>query len=298
MVLCWRAVGGLGTPYLSRVRGTHPRYTAAVHSPLGEFLILRRSRLQPADVGLTGNGRRRVPGLRREEVAQLADVSVDYYMRLEQGRETSPSPQVAAAIGTALQLDEHALAHLYRLAGLTPPRTIPTAAAVDPQLAAFLDEWPEHPAMVLGQAFDVLAANPLAEALFLGFGPTRNLLESVFLDPAAAVLYRDWDTVAASMVASFRLLDAAQPRESRIAKVRGNLLAADPRFAALWTGAEVRGSRLTSKRFRHPLAGDLDLHLQAFDVRSAPGQELVVYRAEPGSPSSAALRALQAPRRP
>lgn len=267
-------------------------------SPLGEFLILRRSRVQPADVGLRSNGRRRVPGLRREEVAQLADVSVDYYTRLEQGREASPSPQVAAAIGTALMLDEHALAHLYRLAGLTPPRAVPTAAAVDPQLAAFLNEWTDHPAFVLGQAFDVLAANPLAEALFLGFGPTGNLLESMFLDPAAAVLYRDWDTVAASMVASFRLLEAAQPREPRIVEVRGRLLAADARFAALWTGAEVRGGRLTSKRFRHPEAGDLELHLQAFDVRAAPGQELVVYRAERGSVSNDALKVLQAALRP
>lgn len=262
-------------------------------SPLGDFLIHRRSQLQPSDVGLGSNGRRRVPGLRREEVALLADVSVDYYMRLEQGRELSPSAQVAAGIGGALLLDEHGLAHLYRLAGLTPPRTTATDATADPQLVAFLNEWPDHPAVVLGQAFDVLAANPLAEALFLGFRPGRNLLQSVFLDPAAGALYRDWDVVAASMVAGFRLLEARQPQDPRISTVRAQLLA-DPRFNALWTSPAVRGERLRSKRFRHPAAGDLELHLQAFDVRASAGQELVLYRAEPGSASAAALRTLQA----
>ncbi|GAA1325482.1 helix-turn-helix transcriptional regulator [Pseudonocardia xinjiangensis] len=223
----------------------------------------------------------------------LAGVSVDYYVRLEQGREQSPSPQVAQAIGRALRLDEHGLAHLYRLAGLTPLRTASTASAVDPQLAALIDEWPEHPAIVLGHAFDVIATNSLGEALFLGFPSTRNLLESTFLEPATRALYTDWEIVATSSVAGFRLLEAAQPDDPRIRQVRDGLLASDTEFAAMWTDHEVRGRRMTTKRFRHPVAGDLELHIQTFDVRSAPGQELVIYRAEPGSPSASALGKLR-----
>lgn len=264
-----------------------------VTGPLGEFLRTSRGRVLPADVGLQPTARRRVAGLRREEVAQLAGVSVDYYVRLEQGRERSPSPQVADAIGRVLLLDEHGQAHLYRLAGLTPRRTAVTADAVDTGLLALLGEWARHPAIVLGHAFDVLAANELAEALFLGFPPGRNLIESIFLDSTSQTLYRDWRDVAANTVAGFRLLYAAQPDDLRLREVLARLQEEAPEFPDMWADHLALGRRLTSKRFRHPLVGDLELQIHAFDVRASAGQELVVYRALPGTADAASLDELR-----
>lgn len=264
-------------------------------SPLGDFLRSSRDRVAPAAVGFQTTARRRVAGLRREEVAQLAGVSVDYYVRLEQGRESSPSAQVADAIGRVLLLDEHGLSHLYQLAGLTPRRTTPTAPAVEAGLVSLLEDWRDHPAMVLGHAFDVLAANDLAEALFLGFQPGRNLIESIFVDPASRALYRDWWEVASNTVAGFRLLHAAQPEDPRIRSVLARLDEGSPEFGRMWADHLARGRRLRSKRFSHPKAGDFELQVHAFDVRASPGQELVVYRAEPGSLDADAVRRLRPP---
>ncbi|MGO4595152.1 helix-turn-helix transcriptional regulator [Leifsonia sp. 2TAF2] len=261
-------------------------------SELGEFLKSSRSRTSPADVGIAVGGRRRVAGLRREEVAQIIGVSVDYYSRLEQGRELSPSAQVADALGRAFLLDEHGLAHLYRLARLTPRRGPATTNVVDPTLWALMTEWAEYPTVLLGHAFDVIAANSLAEALFLGFPPRRNLIESMFLDSASHALYRDWTETAANTVAGFRLLHAAQPDDTRIRDVLQRLESGSPEFRSMWSDHLARGRRLAVKRLRHPVVGDLELQIQTFDVRSAPGQELIVYRAEPGTTSAAALARL------
>lgn len=209
----------------------------------------------------------------------LAGVSVDYYMRLEQGRETSPSGAVAAGVGRALRLDEHGLGHLYRLAGLTPPRAAVTEERVEDDLLGLLCDWRAHPALVLGQAFDVLAANPLAEALFLGFPDTRNLLESTFLVPEMRRLYSDWGIVARNTVAGFRILHSAQPADARIGRVLERVLRASAEFREMWADQLAIGRRLESKRFHHPHGGEIDLRIQTFDVRAAPGQELVVYRA-------------------
>jgi transcriptional regulator with XRE-family HTH domain len=262
-------------------------------SPLGDFLKSSRSRVAPSAAGLPTTARRRVAGLRREEVARLAGVSADYYTRLEQGRESSPSPQVVDSIGRVLLLDEHGLTHLYRLAGLTPTRAAVTSDEVDSGLVSMIHEWPEHPALVLGHAFDVVAANPLAEALFLGFPPRRNLIESIFLDPASRTLYRDWREIASNTVAGFRLLYAAQPDDAHIREVLAALEDGSDDFAAMWADHLARGRRLPSKRFLHPRVGALELQIQAFDVRAAAGQELVVYRAVPGTPDAAALGLLR-----
>lgn len=261
-------------------------------SPLGEFLRSNRNRVSPSAVGIATAAHRRVSGLRREEVAQLAGVSVDYYVRLEQGRETTPSAQVADAIGRVFQLDEYGRSHLFRLAGLTPQRTVATAEAVEPGLVSLLQDWTEHPAIILGHAFDVLAANKLAEALFLGFPPGRNLIESIFLDDASRALYRDWWDIASNTVAGFRLLHAAQPEDPRILSLLTDLHRGSTEFGEMWADQRAMGRRLESKRFSHPRVGDLELQIQTFDVRATFGQELVVYRAEPGTPNAAALRRL------
>jgi transcriptional regulator with XRE-family HTH domain len=248
-------------------------------SALGEFLQAARDRVRPEDVGLSEGERRRVPGLRREEVAMLAGVSVDYYMRLEQGRETSPSGAVAAGVGRALRLDEHGLGHLYRLAGLTPPRAAITEERVESDLLGLLNDWRAHPAFVLGQAFDILATNTLAESLFLGFPITRNLLESTFLVPEMRGLYSDWEVVARNTVAGFRILHAAQPADARIGRVFERVSGASAEFREMWADHLAVGRRLVSKTFHHPIGGRIELRIQTFDVRAEPGQELVVYRA-------------------
>jgi len=261
-------------------------------SELGDFLRHRRGAVRPADVGLSSTGQRRVPGLRREEVAQLAGVSADYYVRLEQGRERTPSAQVLEALAAALRLDDDGRAHLFRLAGLAPrPRSAYGTERADPGLRELLETWPDSPALVLGRAYDILAANPLAEALF---GPARNLMAFVFLDPAARDFYADWPGVAANTVAGFRLRHGEAPGDPRVRAVLHELLTRSPEFERLWARHDARGKSLEVKTFRHREVGELTLRMRAFDVRGAAGQELIVYHAEPGSPSADALRLLGA----
>lgn len=261
-------------------------------SELGRYLSARRGLVRPSDVGLPGGSRRRVPGLRREEVALLAGVSADYYVRLEQGRERHPSGQVLDALAEVLQLGDEARAHLGRLAD-PEPRRRPAAAVerVDPQLRALLDAWSGQPALVLGRAYDVLAANTLATALFGLDGPV-NLLSLVFAEPQGRELYAEHDRVAADAVAGFRQRHGDLPDDPRIRAVLDGMLARSPEFAALWARHDVRGKSAATKTFRHPEVGELVLGMQTFDVRSAPGQQLVVYQAEPGSASADGLALL------
>jgi transcriptional regulator with XRE-family HTH domain len=217
-------------------------------------------------------------------------MSVDYYIRLEQGRERNPSAQVLDALSQVLQLDADARAHLYHLAGLTPATTrIAVPERVDPQLLRLMDMWPDNPALVLGRAYDVLAGNSVAYALFDGFDLGPNLMLKMFQDPAARSLYLDWEWVAGHTVAGFRALQGRWPQDPRLSAIVDELTATSPEFVAMWERHEARPKRLTTKRFHHPAVGDLTLQLQAFDVRSAPGQELVVYHAEPGTSDAQAL---------
>ncbi|WP_017586254.1 MmyB family transcriptional regulator [Nocardiopsis ganjiahuensis] len=260
---------------------------------LAQFLRARRDATAPESVGLRGNDRRRVPGLRREEVAMLADVSVDYYVRLEQGRETGPSAQVLDALADALALDDDGRGHLYRLAGLAPcPRADLAGENVDPHLLQLMDSWPGTPALVVNAAYDVLAHNVLGNALFSGFTVSRNLLEKVFLDPASRSFHADWRLAAENSVAGIRLAEGRAPEHPRIRAVIDGLIEASPEFARLWAQNRARGKRMEVKEFAHPAVGGMTLRMHTFDVAQAPGQQLLCYQAEPGSRSAEALRLL------
>ncbi|CAL9496366.1 MULTISPECIES: helix-turn-helix domain-containing protein [unclassified Streptomyces] len=265
----------------------------AASTELGAYLGARRAQVLPADVNLPSTGYRRVPGLRREEVALLAGVSADYYIRLEQGRERTPSAQVLDALAAALRLGEDGRRHLYRLAGVGP-RAVPAAVPdrVEPSLLALMDAWPHNPAIVYNRAYDVLASNAIADALFHGWTHSRNLMHVVFTDPAARTFYRDWHEVARNSVAGFRLGHSAAPDDPRVRRVLSGLLDSSPEFAELWARHDARGKALEHKRFAHRDVGPLTLTMQTFDIRSAPGQELVVYHAEPASAHSDALALL------
>jgi transcriptional regulator with XRE-family HTH domain len=262
---------------------------------LGDFLRTRRASQTPEDVGLSGamGGARRVPGLRREEVALLAGLSVDYYTRLEQGRERTPSAQVLSALGAALRLDGDGLAHLYRLAGMAPrPSAPPSADRVHPDLLRLMAAWPDNPALVYGRAYDVLATNAIADALFGQFQFSRNLMLLVFFDPAARSFYADWRAIAANSVAGFRLAHGTAPDDPRVSAVLAQLLEHSSEFREIWAQHDARGKTLAAKVFNHPEVGGLELAMQTFDVRAAPGQQLVVYQAQPGSSSAERLALL------
>lgn len=264
-------------------------------SPLGDYLRSRRAQLTPEALGLPVYGRRRVVGLRREEVAMLTGVSVDYYVRLEQGREVSPSPQVLDSLGEVLRLDHDGRQHLYRLAGLSPrPEPPVPVEEADASLIELMLSWRDSPAIVLGRAFDVLAANPLGEALFGGFAFSRNLTRMTFLDPGARTFYPDWHLVAENTVAGLRLADGLTPGDPAIRGVVDELRVKSPDFVTMWDQHDARGKRLTAKRFLHPEVGHMELRVHVFDVRAAPGQELVVYHATPGTPAAEALSLLGA----
>ncbi|MBM2615889.1 helix-turn-helix domain-containing protein [Actinoplanes sp. LDG1-06] len=258
---------------------------------LGDFLRRRRAAVRPSEVGLPDHGDRRVPGLRREEVAQLAGVSVDYYVRLEQGRERNPSAQVAETLAVALRLDDDGRTHLFRLAGLAPTaRAAYGKDRVDPALVQLLQAWPATPALVYNRAYDILAANSLGAALFAGL--PQNLMLAVFTDPRARDFYADWPTVAANAVAGFRMQLGEAPAHPRIRAVLQELLERSPDFAALWQQHDARGKTIDVKTFHHPSVGTLTLRVQTFSVRGADGQELAVYSPEPASPSADAVTLL------
>ncbi|MFI5938222.1 helix-turn-helix domain-containing protein [Actinoplanes sp. NPDC051494] len=261
-------------------------------SPLGEFLRARRARADPADSGLAAGGDRRVPGLRREEVAVLAGVSADYYARLEQGRERHPSAQILDAVARVFHLDADAKGHLYRLAGLLPARPRPVAGdRVHPALLTLMNGFPRAAAYVFGPAFDVLAANPLGAALLAPFGARPAMARVVFSDPAARTFFDDWPGAADAIVDALRLNAGLFPADPDILALLEDL-EDNAEFTRRWNRQGVGALPRLDKTFHHPEAGRLDLTYQAFDVRDAPGQQLQVGTAQPGSRSEQSLNHL------
>ncbi|MEU3188284.1 helix-turn-helix transcriptional regulator [Streptomyces sp. NPDC006923] len=267
---------------------------------LGEFLRTRRAKITPEQAGLTPTPTvRRVPGLRREEVAQLAGVSVDYYVRLERSRNVNASEAVLDAIARALRLTGDERSHLFAVA--RPARTRPRPLApqrVRPGLYRILETLSEVPALVVGRRTDVLATNALARALYTDFDALphreRNMARFIFLDEGARTLYQDWEGIARTSVATLHLYAGQHPHDPQLAELIGELSLRDPDFRTWWADHDIQRRTYGSKHFHHPLVGDLSLDYEALAVTGDHDQVLGIYTAEPGTPSEQALSLLAA----
>ena len=265
---------------------------------LSEFLRTRRARLKPEDVGLPDFGRhRRVPGLRREELAQLAGVSVAYYTRLEQGNGRNVSAEVLDAIARALRLSDAEHAHLMHLA--KPKQHKKKAAARTEQVRGavrqLLDSI-EVPAYVSGRRSDILAWNRMAAAVFGDWSELpvqeRNWARLVFLRPEYRDLFVEWDQKACDMVSYLRMNAGCHPDDPALSALVGELSVKSEEFRRLWARHDVKEKNYGVKRLRHPLVGELTLHFESFPLSDGTEQALITYHAEPGSPSAEALRLL------
>ncbi|WP_327069980.1 helix-turn-helix transcriptional regulator [Kitasatospora sp. NBC_01250] len=273
---------------------------------LGDFLRNRRAQLRPEDVGLNPHGnRRRVPGLRREELAMLAGVSVTYYTRLEQGQSANASDGVLDAVARALRLspDEHA--HLRNLAR---PERAAKAPVVRPERVRaatrnLINAMAQVPAVVLDRRNDVLAWNPLGHALLAGHldldSPDRpaerpNLTRLLFLDPHTRELYTHWEEETRVALAALRLVVGRHPEDQRLAQLVGQLAIQSPTFGALWSRHPVRNCTVGTKSFHHPLVGEMELSFESMRFSDESGHRVLLYSAEPDTASAAALDLLAA----
>lgn len=258
---------------------------------LGDYLRARRQRVRPEDVGLVAGARRRVAGLRREELALLAGISAEYYLRLEVGRDKHPSPQVIDALARALRLDTQATEHLRYLAAPTGSDLCDAEAAPAYAFAEVIEQF-LIPAALANRYLDVLAANPMARALSPEFTPGQNFLRWRLLDPTARELYVNWDDVTASAVAGLRDLGGRWPEDAQMQALIAELSSASERFRELWSRAEV-GYQLGVHHLRHPLVGELFLSRHRLNAPYLGGDHVIMYRAEPGSDSARALEKLR-----
>ena len=262
---------------------------------LGDFLRSRRARIQPEELGLTPYGRRRVPGLRREEVAQLAGVSVDYYIRLEQGRGPMVSDAVLDSIARVLRLDATEQAHLKDVARPKKRSTPTPSQRVRPGLRLLLDTLSTAPAFVFGRRMDVLAWNALGDAMigYADMSPReRNVPRQVFLDPAARDVYTDWEAVAAEVVGYLRLDAGRHPDDEELSSLVGELSVKSEHFRRLWADHQVKEKTHGVKLVSHPVVGELTLPYETLTLPGDPDQLLVVYTPEPGSPTAERLSVL------
>ncbi|MFJ7278534.1 helix-turn-helix transcriptional regulator [Kitasatospora sp. NPDC098663] len=270
-----------------------------------EFLASRRAKINPEQASLPAGPRRRVPGLRRSEVAALADMSVEYYAKLERGNLAGASPAVLEAVARALRLDDAERAHLLHLAqaadgsdALTRPRRRTTTRQWTPHrsLQWTLDAITAGPAVVANGRMDVLAANPLARAfytdLFANPDNQHNLARFNFLDPASRRFYPDWELFADMAVAILRREAGRDPHDKDLHDLIGELSTRSTDFRTRWGAHDVRRHGTGTKRFHHPAVGDLTLAYESLDLAAEPGLHMTIYTAEPGSPSEEGLRLL------
>lgn len=270
---------------------------------LGDFLRARRAAVTPEDAGIPTWGQRRVPGLRREELAQLAGISINYYTRLEQGVSSNASDAIIESLARALRLDDAERAHLYALARPGAAKRRRPARPETPSEGALrlLESMPGVPALLLGRRNDVLAWNRLGHALLAGHldvGATGrpdtrpNLLRLLFLDPHTRDLYRRWADEAALAVASLRYTAAQFPDDRLLAELVGDLSIHSAEFARLWARHDVRLCSSGTKLLRHPEIGDVELHYEVLHLPDSNGQRILTHTAGTGSSSADALRLL------
>ena len=261
---------------------------------LGRYLRVRRALARPDAAGVPGQGNRRVPGLRREEVAFLAGVSSDYYVRLEQGRDRHPSDQVLLAIARALQLDEDAAAYLLQLAKPPNPRgrRTRTPENVSDGIRTLISSWPLIPAYVHGKYMDILAANNLATALCPFSVPGRNAILDAFTEPEMRELRPDWDTMTARAVPHLRSMAGADTDDPLLAELIGELSVRSERFRALWARQDVKHKTTGTSLFNHPQVGPLELDYEQLLIPGTAMQALVTYHARAGTDSEERLRLL------
>jgi transcriptional regulator with XRE-family HTH domain len=273
-----------------------------VRDQIREFLTTRRARISPEEAGLPvyGGDRRRVPGLRRSEVASLAGISPEYMTKLERGTATGVSESVLDGLAHALQLDAAERAHLddlMRTAGTTrPPRRRPARHRVRPTVQRILDSMHGSPALVMNGRLDILAANNLGAALYSPLyndtGQPVNSAHFVFLDPAATEYFRDYDKAANDTVALLRAEAGSDPYDRDLSDLIGQLSTRSEDFRRRWAAHNVRIHTSGVKRLHHPIVGDLDLPFESFPAPADPGQSLLVYAPEPGSDTQDALHLL------
>ncbi|MER5180975.1 helix-turn-helix transcriptional regulator [Streptomyces sp. NPDC002896] len=277
---------------------TREHQTTGGGTELGHFLRARRAQVTPAQAGLTvGSGLRRTPGLRREELATLAGISIDYYTRLERGKETRPSPSVVDALARALLLEEPEHEHLRSLAALAA-RTAPEPPAapsrtVRPGVKILLESLRPNPSYVASRTQDLLAWNPAGLRLFAGIeewpAKQRNIARYTFLHPAAREVFADWENSLRGCVARLRAVAGTEPDAPDLGPLVGELLLKSPEFARLWERYDVKARTYGRKTYHHPEVGTFTLGYQGMQLEGTPGHRLITYYAEPGTPDHDAV---------
>jgi transcriptional regulator with XRE-family HTH domain len=259
----------------------------------GRFLRSRRARVEPEMVGLPPGDRRRVQGLRREELAHLANVSVDYLIRLEQGRIERPSPEIVEALARSLLLDPSERRHLFRLAAASEPTAgLGDGTSVRAGMRLLIDTLDRTPAVLLSRRLDLLYWNPIAEALLGPFPDHRNYARMVFRDPSQRALHADWEEAARQTAALLRYAAARHPDDDRLRALAAELNGVDSQFSAWWDAHDVEEKRHGAKTYLHPSAGELTLTYEALPMPDDGDQILTVYAAEPGTVNAERLAAL------
>ncbi|MFC0432317.1 helix-turn-helix transcriptional regulator [Kutzneria buriramensis] len=268
---------------------------------IADFLRTRRARISPDAAGVPSDGRaRRVPGLRRDEVARLAGISIEYYTRLEQGRVGNPSPEIVEAIGGALRLDPSERQHLTNLMTKPgPTRRAPTSGPqrVRPGLYLLLQTLDHVPAFVLGRRTDILASNALGRAVLTDFDALppaeRNLARYLLLDPESRSRSDEWERYASETVAMLRLEASHHPKDKQLADLIGELMVRSPEFSGWWHDHKVLQRTHGAKSYRHPLVGELHFQYEALLLPGDADQMLCVYNVEPGSPTAERIQLLR-----